>query len=208
MNKGKSYEYFRWASQNATMHVDPARLALHPPTNLSLPDRPSPALLAANGPAISSPFPVRRPDYVVKADDDTFIIPRELERHLRATPRERSYWGYVVKHRFMGGESYALSTDLVDWMAHSQTAARMKVGPEDHRTALMLGKYPGNVTWTNERCWIYDHPQAGTVSASDASKSCVWNPLSHRASVFDLCPLDRSTRTASSSLPKYPGSDP
>lgn len=35
----------------------------------------------------------RKPDYVVKADEDSFIMLGELERRLRASPRKMSYWG-------------------------------------------------------------------------------------------------------------------
>lgn len=35
----------------------------------------------------------RRPDYVVKADDDAFIRLDELERRLRVIPREKTFWG-------------------------------------------------------------------------------------------------------------------
>ena len=35
----------------------------------------------------------KRPDYVVKADDDSFIMLGELERRLRVLPRKMTYWG-------------------------------------------------------------------------------------------------------------------
>jgi hypothetical protein len=34
-----------------------------------------------------------RPDYVMKADDDSFIMLGELERRLRVIPRTLAYWG-------------------------------------------------------------------------------------------------------------------
>lgn len=34
-----------------------------------------------------------RPDYVMKADDDAFIMLDELEKRLRVTPRTLTYWG-------------------------------------------------------------------------------------------------------------------
>lgn len=35
----------------------------------------------------------RRPDYIVKADEDSFIVLGELERRLRVAPRRLTYWG-------------------------------------------------------------------------------------------------------------------
>lgn len=35
----------------------------------------------------------RRPDYIVKADEDSFIVLGELERRLRVAPRRLAYWG-------------------------------------------------------------------------------------------------------------------
>lgn len=35
----------------------------------------------------------KRPDYIVKADEDSFIVLGELERRLRVSPRRLTYWG-------------------------------------------------------------------------------------------------------------------
>lgn len=35
----------------------------------------------------------RRPDYIVKADEDSFIVLGELERRLRVSPRKLTYYG-------------------------------------------------------------------------------------------------------------------
>jgi hypothetical protein len=37
--------------------------------------------------------PFGRPDYVVKADEDSFIMLGELERRLRVIPRQKALWG-------------------------------------------------------------------------------------------------------------------
>lgn len=65
MNLGKTHAFFTWAAEHAT---------------------------------VSSGDGVRtgggsRPDYVVKADEDSFIVLSELERRLRSAPREKAYWG-------------------------------------------------------------------------------------------------------------------
>lgn len=109
----------------------------------------------------------RNVDYVVKADDDTFIVLSELERHLRVSPRRMTYWGYLVKNWFMGGEAYALSHDLVQWLANSPEASRTAKGKEDTRTPQWLAMHPNrsSINWVSEHCWIYDHPKGNSPYA-------------------------------------------
>ena len=181
-----------------------------------------------------------RPDFVVKADDDAFVMLAELESRLRvrlhdevkpgnppydddegdypvpepspkqgkgiSSPPSRSstssvrtstkdaivdppvptvsypsfheasvpkrleddpliYWGYLVKNRFMAGELYAMSWALVDWVARDPIVKTKTKGAEDKQTAKWVMMHPKahQVKWASERCWIYDHPRAGTV---------------------------------------------
>jgi len=73
--------------------------------------------------------------------------------------------GYLVKNRFMAGELYALSWSLVDWVSKDPVVKGMTKGAEDKQTAKWMRLHPraSEIRWTNERCWIYDHPRAGTV---------------------------------------------
>lgn len=253
MNAGKTYGYFTWASSNA----------LVPPVAISSPSSTSPAndpfTFSYSNATFSIPFladhdpiqtrqerasglmrPWVRPDFVVKADDDAFVMLAELESRLRVRlhdevksnpsgtpsqgddgpnsdtspkgdkgtssysspsftgavrvpvedsivdhpvptvsyplPHEASppkkveddpliYWGYLVKNRFMAGELYALSWALVDWVAKDQIVKTKTKGAEDKQTAkwVMMHPKPHQVKWVSERCWIYDHPRAGTV---------------------------------------------
>ncbi len=107
----------------------------------------------------------RKPDYIVKADDDSFIMLGELERHLRATPRKMTIWGYLVKDFFMAGEAYALSMDLVKYIANAPALKKLSHGKEDKLTAKWMRMHPAreNIVWVSEKCWIYDHPKSGTV---------------------------------------------
>lgn len=73
MNKGKTHSFFKWASENATL-----------PFYYSLPGDDS---MSSVGVAF------KKADYVVKADDDAFLVLSELERHLRVSPRQHTYWG-------------------------------------------------------------------------------------------------------------------
>jgi hypothetical protein len=76
MNNGKTYAYFKWAAENATVPIYYRQRS---------DDSDSPAAVA-----------FKRADYVVKADDDSFLVLDEIERHLRITPREKTYWGCAV----------------------------------------------------------------------------------------------------------------
>ncbi|KAK4058803.1 hypothetical protein OIO90_000249 [Microbotryomycetes sp. JL221] len=141
MNKGKTFRYFEWAYDNATV----------------------PTYYRTERDELGVGF--RKVDYVVKADEDTFINLNELERHLRVTPRERTYWGYLVRNLFMAGEIYALSSDLVQYVATYQPLRQYIMGKEDQRVAKWMRIHPeySTIHWVSERCWIYDGPKAGTT---------------------------------------------
>ena len=129
-------------------------------------DLPVPASLNDVG---SLPKPVhrgeRRPQYIVKADDDSFIMLGELERKLRVTPRNMAYWGYLVKNQFMGGECYAMSLDLAQYIATSNAVSQITHGKEDKLVSHWMRMHPEReeIVWVTENCWIYDHPRASTV---------------------------------------------
>lgn len=255
MNAGKTHAYYTWASSNALV---PAPITMFPPTpsppvnnpfTFSYSNATFPVPLMANHDPIQiwqerasgSMRPWVRPDFVVKADDDAFIMLAELESRLRVrlhdevkpesnpphdddeddhpvpepspkrgqgssssltrsstssvrTPTKGAivdhpmptvsyppiheasvpkrleddpliYWGYLVKNRFMAGELYALSWGLVDWVARDPVVKTKTKGAEDKQTAKWVMMHPKahQVKWASERCWIYDHPRAGTV---------------------------------------------
>ncbi|GAA5984689.1 hypothetical protein JCM11641_004563 [Rhodosporidiobolus odoratus] len=149
MNKGKTFRYFSWASENATVPVFYSA--------------------AGEGGMVDGVRQVgagfKKADYVVKADDDAFIVLSELERHLRITPRDNTYWGYLVRNRFMAGEVYALSADLVNYLATYPRPKNWMIGKEDQRVAKWMRNHPNasSIHWITERCQIYDHPKAGTT---------------------------------------------
>ncbi|KAF7985355.1 hypothetical protein HWV62_6577 [Athelia sp. TMB] len=232
MNSGKSWNYFAWAAGDAW--VPPLYFnTTKPPPMLSYANLTNPA----PSPAPHDPILTRldynmpesrrwvRPDYVVKVDDDSFVMLAELEARLRlelhaqSQPAEAStppsstehpregdestvnstsplmsstsvhepiasalnkrtpppsapapidplvYWGYLVKNRFMAGELYALSWSLTKWVASDPTVKTMIKGAEDKQTSKWMRIHPqaADIRWTSERCWIYDHPRAGTV---------------------------------------------
>jgi len=75
------------------------------------------------------------------------------------------YWGYLVKDLFMGGELYSLSWSLVTWVSKDTAVKSWTKGAEDKQTAKWMTLHPqaAQIRWVSERCWIYDHPRAGTV---------------------------------------------
>lgn len=251
MNGGKSHAFFTWASQSAWVPPIYSAWDVKPPglsyANITSP----PPALAAHDPvharkdrAIGVRQPWVRPDFVVKADDDSFLVLAELEARLRVelhTPSQKQqitfqettssfvaraeedvssgtplpngtaillpsmdpdhtsdshsfsdishstlistppapvphvdntdpliYWGYLVKNRFMAGELYALSWSLVTWVATDAHVKTMTRGAEDKQTSKWMRVHPRaeDIRWASERCWIYDHPRAGTVYVS------------------------------------------
>ena len=257
MNAGKSHAYFTWASSNAfvpgpvTPFPSSSSSSMSNPFSFSYSNATFPAPFLANHDPIQiwqertsgHTRPWVRPDFVVKADDDAFVMLAELESRLRVrlhdevkpepvgnpphdddgddypipepppkrgkgvssspshsstgdvrTPTKDTivdhpvptvshpsfhevsvpkrteddpliYWGYLVKNRFMAGELYAMSWALVDWVARDPAVKTKIKGAEDKQTAKWVMMHPKahQVKWASERCWIYDHPRAGTV---------------------------------------------
>lgn len=92
-------------------------------------------------------FPDGTYDYVMKADDDTYLRLPALASWLSAAAREDAYLGLEMPcdrenfypfPPFMSGMGYALSWDLVRWVATSETSRRDRVGPEDMWTGRWL----------------------------------------------------------------------
>lgn len=65
----------------------------------------------------------------------------------------------------MGGEAYALSADLVQYIATYSPLLPFLNGAEDQRVGKWMRLHPqaNQINWISERCYIYDHPKAGTT---------------------------------------------
>lgn len=232
MNYGKTHAFFTWASADAWVPPLAANQTARPPPSYSYSNvtASEPIPLAKHDPysarqewhMTGRQRPWVRPDFVVKVDDDSFVMLAELEARLRVELHTRTarglqddehpplfsrrpsdgdahselpspssgiltrdlgvaqasvqrepavaddplvYWGYLVKNQFMAGELYGLSWSLVDWVAHDAGVRSMTHGKEDKQVAKWMRAHPRaqDVRWKSERCWIYDHPRAGTV---------------------------------------------
>ncbi|KAL6309931.1 hypothetical protein BKA93DRAFT_722295 [Sparassis latifolia] len=219
MNSGKSYAYFTWAASSAWVPPLYAAFPSYPPpvsytnaTTLAPVPADHDSLHVHRDYLTGQQRPWVRPDYVVKVDDDSFVMLAELEARLRVELHRRPgqpaagdahaspdpvaaslaaaispstngsapvygdagadpaadplvFWGYLVKNRFMAGELYALSFSLARWVATDPQVRGLTRGAEDKQTAKWMRLHPraDEVRWASERCWIYDHPRAGTV---------------------------------------------
>ncbi|TFY54966.1 hypothetical protein EVJ58_g8544, partial [Rhodofomes roseus] len=117
MNNGKTYEYFHWAARNAWVPPLYHDNFAHFPEGLSytnatawfatIPATHDP-LAARQDYASGNPMKWVRPDYVVKTDDDSFVMLAELEARLRVElhrdPQEvRLQNGAVTNESFASG---------------------------------------------------------------------------------------------------------
>jgi len=91
MNGGKSYTYFSWAAINAWVppvyepsDIPPPRFSYSNSTSTPPPLAPHDPLLAWADTDSGKAKPWVRPDYVVKVDDDSFVMLAELEARLRS----------------------------------------------------------------------------------------------------------------------------
>ncbi|BEI88511.1 uncharacterized protein CcaverHIS019_0112290 [Cutaneotrichosporon cavernicola] len=163
MNDGKTHKFISWAADHAI--VPDYEYPSHPRSEASAEE------FVAQREAGKEAVPIyrgeKKPDYIVKADDDSFIMLGEFERHLRVTRRTKTVWGYLVRERFMAGECYALSRDLAEYIRDTEELRDHVEGKEDKLVSQWLRTHPDKeeILWYSERTWIYDHPKSGTVYA-------------------------------------------
>lgn len=150
MNAGKTHTFFSWASINAwvpPLYVDtPMPLPQFSYANYTA----SPPPLAPHDPShawqdrnTGRPKPWVRPDYVVKVDDDSFVMLAELESRLRlelhVKPRRHHY-------RHERTESNDTTPHIPDDKTNSNSSIDVISSTQD------LTPYPTrSVPWTNTR---------------------------------------------------------
>ncbi|KAG9099984.1 hypothetical protein FS749_016553 [Ceratobasidium sp. UAMH 11750] len=146
--EGKVYAYYSWAYEHA--------LVPPPGSNYTQSNR-------TDG--------LVRPDYVVKTDDDSFVVLSELEARLRVEWygamgkkgwKPLVYWGYLAGEHTMTGELNALSWPLVSYVARDERVRRMVVQFGDQQVVKWTNVHSEvpRIRWRREQCWIYGHPRS------------------------------------------------
>uniref|UniRef100_A0A0D9VLX0 Hexosyltransferase n=1 Tax=Leersia perrieri TaxID=77586 RepID=A0A0D9VLX0_9ORYZ len=105
-------------------------------------------------------------DYVMKADDDIFLRLPNLLDSLGKMPRDDAYYGATIPcdsmdpfgDHYMSGMAYALSWDVVEWVATSDVARNRTVGPEDRMTGQWLRLGGKGKNRFNAKPAMYDYP--------------------------------------------------
>lgn len=108
-------------------------------------------------------------DFVLKADDDSYLHLNRIEYDLSHTNRKMSYWGYLVGETFMGGECYGLSFDLVEWVARSPIPKRYKEGHEDSQVQKWFrwSNIDDQVQYEVRNCRIHDYVDSGSFYSKE-----------------------------------------
>jgi len=107
MNQGKTHAFFKWANENATIPFYYKAPSTSKRIGKLTPDNRLNNGGAGDGQQVETyNLGFKKADYVVKADDDSFLVLNELERHLRVAPRTNMYWGCEL------ATSHRLNTDL------------------------------------------------------------------------------------------------
>ncbi|CAM0943620.1 unnamed protein product [Alopecurus aequalis] len=105
-------------------------------------------------------------DYVMKADDDILFRLPELVASLGAMPRQDMYYGATIPcgsmdpdKGYMSGMGYALSWDLVEWLAGAEEVTKGRiVGTEDKMTGEWLRLGGKGRNRFNAKPAMYDYP--------------------------------------------------
>lgn len=108
-------------------------------------------------------------DFVLKADDDSYLHLDRMEYDLSHTNRNMSYWGYLVGDTFMGGLCYGLSFDLVEWIADAPIPRRYQSGHEDSQVQKWFrwSNIDEQVNYEVRNCRIHDYIDSGSFYSKE-----------------------------------------
>lgn len=108
-------------------------------------------------------------DFVLKADDDSYLHLDRIEYDLSHTNRNMAYWGYLVGDTFMGGLCYGLSFDLVQWVAKSPIPRRYQEGHEDSQVQKWFrwSNIDDQVNYEVRNCRIHDYIDSGSFYSKE-----------------------------------------
>ncbi|CAM6120208.1 unnamed protein product [Calypogeia fissa] len=118
----------------------------------------------------SVPDLVHKHDYVMKADDDSYVNFENLGKHMNSFPRTDLYYGYSLPcddddpghvAAFRVGAGYVLSWDLVVWIKESPIPRNNSIGTED----FLVGEWFRQGDIAKNRPYsmhlFHDHPDQG-----------------------------------------------
>ncbi|KAG8373533.1 hypothetical protein BUALT_Bualt11G0034100 [Buddleja alternifolia] len=106
-----------------------------------------------------------RYNYIMKADDDTFIRIKRLALSLQPLPRIDMYYGFVIPCpsmnpfvHYMSGMGFILSWDLVEWIGRSLVPVNNTFGPEDKLVGQWLNSGNKAKHRFSNKPAMYDYP--------------------------------------------------
>ena len=107
-------------------------------------------------------------DYVMKADEDSYIRLENLAASLQSQSREDLYYGYVLPcesddayKNYMAGMGYVISWDLVQWLHESPIPRNSTDGTEDQLMGDWLNAGNKAKHRVSKKPLFYDHPAFG-----------------------------------------------
>ncbi|KNC78579.1 hypothetical protein SARC_08996 [Sphaeroforma arctica JP610] len=164
MDEGKTFEYFKHVYE---VYGPGQSGQISRGTRARTADGPGNSDSGAQG-ELSSARPAIPYRFVVKTDEDTWVHVANLEAKLDSLPNRGTYFGRAVcvgartgSDCFMAGLGYALSWDLVEFIATDPTVAHNTVGQEDALVSEWF--YQQNVMHhhVTDEVDIYDTPDLG-----------------------------------------------
>ncbi|CAM6121254.1 unnamed protein product [Calypogeia fissa] len=130
----------------------------------------------------SLPDLVHKHDYVMKADDDSYVNFENLGKHLNSFPRTDLYYGYSLPcddddpghvAAFRVGAGYVLSWDLVVWIKESPIPRNNSIGTEDY----LVGEWFRQGDIAKNRPYsmhlFHDHPDQGGKCCRPVTKESI-----------------------------------
>jgi hypothetical protein len=191
MNSGKTHAFFSWASAEA--RVPPPYVEAEVPTPIySYSNTSSPAPpLAAHDPLLAhqdnTQRPWVRPDFILKSDDDSFVMLAELEARLRVELHSTEqngteYWNHAVN------QAGLVADDLLAASTTALSSRADKKDPQIYWGYLIKNRFMGGeiygLSWALANWVAQDAEVSGMTSGAEDKQTAKWmNAYPRRAEV-------------------------